>query len=311
MRGAVITGWGTALPDKTVTNHDLALRMDTSHEWIVERTGIHERRVGGTTSSLAIEACQAALARAGVAGPDVQSLLLATTTPERTVPGTSPLVQHALGFRGGAVDVNGACSGFVYALVMAHGLVAQGLDRVLVAGSETLSRITDWDDRNTAVLFADGAGAVLLEAVDGPGQLLSWDLDSDGSLTPILYADIGGTFRMQGREVFRQAVRVMVDSAQRSMERAGVGPDDITLMVAHQANIRIIDAACQRLGIPVERNSVVIDRTGNTSAASIPIALASALDQGRVRDGDLVLLIGFGAGMTSASAVLRWGSKPG
>jgi 3-oxoacyl-[acyl-carrier-protein] synthase-3 len=216
-------------------------------------------------------------------------------------------VQDVLGARCGAFDVNAACSGFVYALVAAHGLIASGANRILVAGAETLSRITDWEDRNTAVLFADGAGAVVLEATDGPGQLLGWDLDAEGSARTILYADVGGYLQMDGKEVFRRAVRVMVESAKKSMEAAGVTADEVALMVPHQANIRIIEAACSRLGIPIEKTVNVLQRTGNTSAASIPLGLVDALDAGRVRDGDIVLLVGFGAGMTSASAVLRWG----
>ena len=310
MRGAVITGWGTALPDKTVTNHDLAARLDTSHEWIVERTGIHERRVGGSTAELATQASRAALARAGVDPTTVQALVLATTTPDKTIPASAPTVQHALGFHGGAFDLNAACSGFVYGLVVANGLIATGLDRIVVAGAETMSRVVDWEDRNTAVLFGDGAGAVVVESTEGPGQLLGWDLDADGSLTSILYADVGGYLHMDGKEVFRRAVRALVESAQRAMERAGVEGGDIAVMVPHQANIRIIEVACQRLGIPVERNVIVLDRTGNTSAASIPLALAEGLDQGRIAEGDLVLLVGFGAGMTTASAVLRWSGRP-
>ena len=180
-RGAVITGWGTGLPDKIVTNHDLEKTLDTSHDWIVERSGIHSRHIGGTTASLSIESGRAAMQMAGVEPSQIDALVLSTTTPDRSVPGTSAAVQHGLGLTCGAFDVNAACSGFVYALVQAHGMIALGANRVLVIGTDTLSRITDWDDRNTAVLFADGSGAVVLEAVDGPGQLLSWDLDSDGT----------------------------------------------------------------------------------------------------------------------------------
>jgi 3-oxoacyl-[acyl-carrier-protein] synthase-3 len=223
------------------------------------------------------------------------------------VPATSASVQDALGLRCGAFDVNAACSGFTYALVVAHGLLAMGGNRALVIGTDTLSRITDWTDRGTAILFADGSGAVVLEAVDGPGELLGWDIDADGSLLPLLYADIGDYIRMDGKEVFRRAVRIMVDSAEKSMKHAGVTADDIALVVPHQANIRIIEAACHRLGVPMERAATTIARTGNTSSATIPVALAESLDTGKVADGDLVLLVGFGAGMTAASAVLRWG----
>jgi 3-oxoacyl-[acyl-carrier-protein] synthase-3 len=306
----VITGWGTALPDKVVTNDDLAVRIDTSDQWIRERTGIRERRVGGSTESLSIEAGRAAMERAGVDPHSIEVLVLSTTTPDQTVPATSASVQHGLGLRCGAFDVNAACAGFVYALITAHGLIAAGMSRALVIGTDTLSRITDWDDRGTAILFADGSGAVVLDAVDGPGQLLGWDLDADGSLVSLLYADLGGPLIMDGREVFRRAVRIMVDSAEKSMKHAGVTADELTLIVPHQANIRIIEAACSRLGVPMEKAATVIERTGNTSSASIPLALGAALDAGRVADGDLVLLVGFGAGMTAASAVLRWGGAP-
>ncbi len=307
LRGAHITGWGTALPDKTVTNVDLAATMDTSDEWITERTGIRERRVGGTTCGLAVDAARAAIASAGVDLADIDLLVLATTTPDQTVPATASSVQHELGVKCGAFDVNAACSGFVYALVAAHGFIAAGANKILVIGAETLSRITDWEDRGTAILFADGAGAVVLEATDGPGQLLGWDLASDGGARGLLYADVGGYLKMDGREVFRRAVRVMVDSGQKSMEQAGVTIDDIALVVPHQANIRIIEAAATRLGVSMDKVAVVLQRTGNTSSASIPLALVDAVEQGRVHDGDLLLLVGFGAGMTSASAVIRWG----
>jgi 3-oxoacyl-[acyl-carrier-protein] synthase-3 len=242
----------------------------------------------------------------GLDPSEINAVVLATTTPDRQW-GNAALVQNELGLRCGAFDINAACSGFVYGLVNAHGLIAMGADKVLLIGTDTLSRITDWDDRATAPLFADGSGAVVIEAVSGRGQLLGWDLDADGSLGPLLWADVGGFIHMEGKEVFRRAVRIMVDSATKSMEHAGVTPDDIALIVPHQANIRIIQAACDRLGIEIERASVVIERTGNTSSASIPLALADALDNGRVSNGDLVLLVGFGGGMTAASAILKWG----
>jgi 3-oxoacyl-[acyl-carrier-protein] synthase-3 len=306
--GLAIAGWGTALPDKTVTNADLEARLETSDAWIVERTGIRERRIGETTASLAIEAGAVAIDHAGVSARDIDLVLLCTTTPDETVPATSSTVQHALGVRGGAFDLNAACSGFVYGLVSAHGLLAIGLRRVLVIGAETLSRIVDWEDRSTAVLFGDGAAAIVVEAVEEPGQLLGWDLGSDGSLRHILHAEVGGTLHMDGREVFRRAVRVMVDSAERAMANAGVRADEIALVVPHQANVRIIEAACSRLGIAMERSALVIDRIGNTSAASIPFALADAADTGRLSPGDRVLLVGFGAGMTWGAAVLEWRS---
>jgi 3-oxoacyl-[acyl-carrier-protein] synthase-3 len=196
----------------------------------------------------------------------------------------------------------------VYGLVTGHGLIAMGARKVLCIGTDTLARITDWTDRNTAILFADGSGAVVLEAVDsGQGQLLGWDLDADGSAERFLYSELGGYIQMEGKEVFRRAVRIMVDSATKSMAHAGVTADDIALVVPHQANIRIIEAACARLGIPMEKAATVLHYTGNTSSASIPLAMNAALDAGRVAKGDLVLLVGFGAGMTAASALLRWG----
>ena len=264
--------------------------------------------------SLSVESARKAIAMAGIAPSDIDALVLATTTPDRQVPATSAAVARELGLSCGAFDINAACSGFVYALAVAHGLIAIGSQKVLLVGTDTLSRITDWTDRNTAVLFADGSGAAVLEAVDGAGHLLAWDLDADGSAEDLLYAEIGGNIHMDGKEVFRRAVRIMVDSAQKSLAIAGVSGDDIALVVPHQANTRIIDAACDRLGIPKERTAVVLHETGNTSSASIPLALFDAATDGamsgrRLRDGDLVLMVGFGAGMTAASAIIRWSSK--
>jgi 3-oxoacyl-[acyl-carrier-protein] synthase III len=309
-KGAVISGWGTALPEKVLTNDELAATMDTNDEWIRTRTGIEERHVGGTTIGLSVESGRRALEMSGLDPNRIEALVLATTTPDKQW-GTAAAVQHELGMRCGAFDVNAACSGFVYGLVTGHGLIAMGADRILVIGTDTLSRITDYSDRATAPLFGDGSGAVVLESVGGGGQLLGWDLDADGSALPILQAEVGGFIQMEGKEVFRRAVRIMVDSAEKSMAHAGVTGDDIKLIVPHQANIRIIQAACDRLGIPIERASVVIQRTGNTSSASIPLALADALDNGRVEHGDLLLLVGFGGGMTAASCVLRWGGDVG
>lgn len=309
VRGGRITGWGTALPPKVLTNHDLEGMFETSDEWIVERTGIRERHVGGTTTGLSVEAGRKALDMSGVDPASIDALILATTTPDRTVPASSPGVAHELGLRCGAFDINAACSGYMYGLVMAHGLISMGANKILCIGTDSLSRITDWSDRNTAILFADGSGATVLEATDGPGQLMGWDLDADGTAERFLYADVGDYIHMEGKEVFRRAVRIMVDSATKSMHHAGVTADQISLVVPHQANIRIIHAACERLGFPMDRTATVLQNTGNTSSASIPLALCDALDNGRVADGDLVLLVGFGAGMTAASAVLRWGAS--
>ena len=306
MPGSRITGWGTALPEKVLTNDDLSAMMDTNDEWITERTGIKRRHVGGSTASLSVESARKALAMARVDPASIDGLVLSTTTPDRTVPATSATVQDALGLRCGAFDVNAACSGFVYAYVVANGLLAIGAKRLLVIGTDTLSRITDWSDRGTAILFADGSGAAVVEATSDAGQLLGWDLDADGSLEHLLYAEVGGYIHMDGKEVFRRAVRIMVDSAQKSLAKAGLSAADINLCVPHQANLRIIDAACRQLGVPPERTAVVLQETGNTSSASIPLALFDAADAGRLKNGDIVLLVGFGAGMTAASAVIEW-----
>jgi 3-oxoacyl-[acyl-carrier-protein] synthase-3 len=303
---ARITGWGTAVPDKVVTNADLEESLDTSDAWIVERTGIRERRIGGTTAGLGIEAGEQALQRAGVQGADVDLVLLCTSTPDETMPASASAIQQALGVRGGAVDLNAACSGFVYGLVAADGFLRAGLGRVLLIGSETMSRIIDWEDRSTAILFGDGAGAVVLEDGDGPGGVRGFDLGSDGSLRHILRADFGGTIEMDGPEVFRRAVRIMVESAERALADAGVSADDLRLFVPHQANGRLIASAAAKLGIEAERTADILATTGNTSAASIPMALADAADRDRLSPGDLVLVIGFGAGMSWASAVIEW-----
>lgn len=308
-RGALLTGWGRALPEKVVTNDDLAATMDTSDEWIRERTGIHRRHVGSSTAELSVRSGRCAIEMAGLDPSDIDALVLSTTTPDRTVPATSATVQHALGLSCGAFDINAACSGFVYGLAVAQGLIAIGSRKVLLIGTDTLSRITDWTDRNTAILFADGSGAAVLEAVDGPGDLLGWDIDADGSAEDLLYCDIGGYLHMDGKEVFRRAVRIMVDSANKSLAAASLSIADIAMVVPHQANIRIISAACDRLGFPMERTAMCLQDTGNTSSASIPLALFDAADAGRLAKGDLILMVGFGAGMTAASAIMRWNGR--
>jgi len=308
MSGARITGYGTALPEKVLTNDDLAQMVDTSDEWIVERTGIRERRVGGTTAGLATEAASGALKRAGVSPADIDLIIVATTSADRQVPATASTVQEALGARCGAFDLNAACSGFVYGLVAAHGFISQGMERILVIGSETLSKLVDWTDRSTCILFADGAGAAVVERTDGPDSLLGWHLDSDGSAEELLSCERDGYIHMAGKEVFRRAVLVMENAARLAMDRAGVTADEVDIVIPHQANTRIIDAACRRLAIPTDKAVSVLHYTGNTSSASIPLALVDAIEHDRISDGDLVLLVGFGAGMTSASAVLRWGA---
>ncbi|MEO1060252.1 MAG: beta-ketoacyl-ACP synthase III [Actinomycetota bacterium] len=306
MRGTRITGTGGVLPDKVVTNGDLAARMDTDDEWIRTRTGIEERRIGGTTTEHATEAGRLALERAGVDPTDLDLIILATTTPDRAVPASSPGVALALGARCGAFDLNAACSGWVYGLVTASSMIGAGMDRILVIGAETLSRITDWEDRTTSILFADGGGAAVVEATDGPGDLLGWDLAADGTTEKHLFAESGGYIEMNGKEVFRHAVTLMADSAERALRRAGLSADDVDLVIPHQANVRIIDACCKRLGVPTDKAVVTLHFMGNTSAASVPFTLDHALAEGRLSDGDLVLFSGFGAGMTAASAVVRW-----
>ena len=309
--GMRISGWGVALPERVVTNDELSQTLDTSNEWILERSGIAERRIGGSTGSLAVEAGKAALASAGVSPDSIDLLIIATTTPDDQIPATSSKVQHELGLSCGAMDINAACSGFVYSLVTGSSFLQAGCNRVLVIGSETLSRFTNWEDRSTAILFGDGAGAVIIEPSENGGKLLGWDLSSSGELRDILHAVIGGTLYMAGSEVFRKAVIAMTESGKKAIANAGVSPDEISLVVPHQANIRIIETSMKKLGIPLERAVWVGDKTANTSAASIPIALGHALDNNKVAANDLILLVGFGAGMTAASAVIQWGEING
>jgi 3-oxoacyl-[acyl-carrier-protein] synthase-3 len=324
---ACVHGWGTAVPEHRLTNADLEQRVDTTDAWIVERTGIRERRVASpteTTASLAIEAGTAAIKHAGIHPDAVDLLIVATAMPEQPIPHTGAFVGEGLGLRCGSFDLGAGCAGFVYMLVVGASLLTTGnLEHVLVIGSETLSRLIDPEDRSTFVLFGDGAAAAVLSRSpdDGPG-VLAWDLGCDGSAAALLEIRAGGSrmpatpetiaageqyLKMQGQEVFRRAVRAVVDSARATLDRAGVTAADVAWFVPHQANIRIIDSAAGRLGIPKEQTIVNIERYGNTSAASIPLALAEAAEDGRVRDGDLVLMSGFGAGMTWGSALLRWG----
>lgn len=306
-RGSRITGWASALPDEIVTNHDLAERIDTSHEWIVERTGIHERRMGGTTHSLSVESGKAAIARAGLTPDDIDLVVLATTTPDKRCPATASTVQDELGISGGAFDINAACSGFVYGLAVGDGLVSTGAEHVLVIGTDTLRHITDPNDRSTAILFADGSGSMVLTAQEGPSNIMSWSLGSDGSLERLLYATHEEShLKMVGKEVFRSAVTYMVETSRDAMDKAGVTIDDISLIVPHQANIRIIEAATKRLKSSMDKVAVCLHETGNTSSASIPLAFTKAEAEGRIEPGELMLMTGFGAGMSSASAVIRW-----
>ena len=304
--GVRFKGWGIGVPDRIVTNDELSLTLDTSDEWITERTGIRERRIGGSTQSLGSLAGQRAMDDAGVGPDDIDFLVLATTTPDRIAPATATLIANELGLSCAAMDVNAACSGFVYALRVAQGLLETGNRRVLVIGAEHLSRWVDWSDRNMAVLLADGAGAAVLEYDAEVNDLLSFVLGADGAGADLLTCEHGGFFQMDGREIFRRAVRVVVDSAEKAMAAAGITADDLGLIIPHQANIRIIQAATQRLGIDMDRAIVVLDRYGNTSSASIPLAFDDARENGRIKKGEYALLTGFGAGMTWASAIVRW-----
>jgi 3-oxoacyl-[acyl-carrier-protein] synthase-3 len=308
--GVAVTGWGVGTPERAVTNTDLESFLDTSDEWIRSRSGIAERRwigAGESTESLAAEAVAAALKSAGCTPDAVGLLVLATCTPDQALPHTAAAVCEAVGAHCGSFDLSGACSGFVDALIAGAGLVASAPGPVVVVGAERMSSIVNQDDRATAVLFGDGAGALVLEP--GDGALLAWDAGTDGSLKSLLEIEPGQRFlHMDGGEVFRRAVRIVCDSAAATLERAGVEPADIDLFVPHQANARIIEAVRSRLGLPPERIVLNVDRWGNTSAASVAIALAEAADAGRLHPGDLVLMSGFGAGMTWSTALLRWAS---
>ena len=302
-----VTGLGLAAPERIVTNADLESVYDTSDEWIRTRSGIEERRwarAGESTTSLAAEAALAALKAAGRTPAELGFLVVATCTPDQQMPATAAAVCEAIGTRCGSFDLNAACAGFVGGLAVAAGLVATSPGPVLVIGAERMSSVLEPGDRSVGVLFGDGAGAAVLEP--GEGALLAWDAGTDGSLRDLLEIPAGGFLRMDGGEVFRRAVRIMHETATATLERAGLTADQVDLYVPHQANQRIIDAARTRLGLTPEQVVVNLDRWGNTSAASIAIALAEAAEAGRLHAGQHVLLSGFGAGMTWATAVLRW-----
>ena len=317
---SVITGTGSALPAKCVTNADLAARVDTSDEWIVERTGIRQRYIADdseTTSTLATAAARNALEAAGVDAQEIGLIVLATATPDHTFPATATQVQAALGCGGGvAFDVQAVCSGFLYALATADSLLRTGMaTKALVIGSETFSRILDWDDRTTCVLFGDGAGAVVLEAqdvaADGPGILAS-RLHADGQHKDMLYVDGGpsttgtvGKLRMKGREVFRHAVVNLASVLKEVLEESGTKAADIDWVVPHQANARILDATARKLDLPAEKVVVTVDRHANTSAASVPLALDTAMRDGRIKPGDLVMLEAMGGGFTWGASLAR------
>jgi 3-oxoacyl-[acyl-carrier-protein] synthase III len=343
-----VAGWGTALPPRVVDNDWFAQRLDTNDEWIRARTGIRERRVGApheTTGFLAVQAAREALERAGIAPAQVDVVVVATSTPEQPVPSTAAGIAAALGTSAGAFDLNAACAGFVYGLVVTGGLMAAGAARTaLLIGSDTMTRFCDPDDRGTAVLFGDGAGALVLTAGSSTGDpanhahastgstapaapvggLVASDLVDDPDASELLVIPAGGSalppsfetveqrrhyLLMDGREVFRRAVRSVSESVLRTLDQAGCTPDDVDLFVPHQANARIIDAVLDRVGLDPARTLQTVERHGNTSSASVPLALAEALDEGRLRDGSLVLTSGFGAGLTVGTALLRWSSS--
>lgn len=305
--GAKIIGIGTALPEKVVTNDDLAAVMDTSDEWIRERTGIRERRIGLPTSTLGIESGRAAMEMAGTGPEDIDLLILSSTTPDQRIPGSAAAISAELGLRCGAFDLNAACAGFTYGYVVASSMIdaVGGPKRVLLIGADALSPITDWDDRATAILFSDGGGAVVMERTDAH-TLLSWDLGADGMQRMLLYSDHDSTIVMEGREVFKVAVRAVAKSVLSALERAGLEPDDVDVLLPHQANIRIIEAICKRTRININKSYNVIEHTGNNSSATIPLSMAKAHDLGALVPGAIVVMTGFGAGMTWATTVLRW-----
>lgn len=329
---AHITGWGMAVPEQVLTNQDLASRMDTSDEWIQSRTGIKERRIASsdqTTATLAYQAAEQALQMARLKPTEVELIVVATSSPEYLFPATACLVQDRLGAsNAGAFDLLAACSGFIFALNLGTQAIRSGsIKNALIIGSETLSRLVDWTDRGTSILFGDGAGAFILQAREEPGGVISCVMRSDGSGGDLLCIPAGGShspasletvsngnhyIKMNGREVFRFATRVMAQATQEAVSAAELKLDDIQLVIPHQANLRIIESALRNLSIPMDRCIVNLDRYGNTSTASIPIATCEAVNQGRLKAGDKVVFVGFGAGLTWGAAVAIWsGLEPG
>ena len=332
IKRSIVAGCGSYLPERVVTNGELAERVDTSDEWIVARTGIRQRHIaaeGEVTSDLAFFAAERALEHAGIPASDLDLLILATTTPDQTFPATATKVQHRLGMiNGAAFDVQAVCSGFVYGLAVADNFIKVGQAKtVVLIGAETFSRLLDWQDRGTCVLFGDGAGAVVLRAAEngededefgetghnrGRG-VLSTHIYSDGSTSDLLYVDGGpsstqtvGHVRMNGREVFRHAVTNLAEIVHESLEANGLATDDIDWFVPHQANKRILDRTAKKLGLPADKIVVTVERHANTSAASIPLALDEALKDGRIKTGDLVLLEAMGGGLTWGAGLVRW-----
>jgi 3-oxoacyl-[acyl-carrier-protein] synthase-3 len=320
---SIVRGIGSYLPKRLVTNHDLEKMVDTSSDWIVQRTGIEQRYIADeseTTSTLGIKAAEAALADAGLKAADIDLIVCATSTPDYTFPSTATMIQCGLGMtHGAAFDLQAVCTGFVYAVATADKFLQSGSHkRALVIGAETFSRIHDWNDRTTCVLFGDGAGAMVLEAQEGEGSsadrgVLTSHLRSDGRYRDKLYVDGGpgstkttGVLKMEGKEVFRFAVGMVTDVVRDAFEATGTTPDDLKWFVPHQANKRIITASAEKLGIALEKVVIAVDRHGNTSAASIPLALDLARKDGRIKDGDLVMIEAIGGGFTWGSALIRW-----
>jgi 3-oxoacyl-[acyl-carrier-protein] synthase-3 len=320
---SVVRGFGASLPKRVMTNREMEDKVDTSDEWIVQRTGIRQRYIAGegeTTASLGEGAARAALENAGLTPADIDVIIVATSTPDNTFPATAVNIQNRLGMHhGAAFDLQAVCSGFIFAVTTADAYIRGGLaKRVLVIGAETFSRILDWNDRTTCVLFGDGAGALVLEAQEGSGTtadrgVLTAQLRSDGAHKEKLYVDGGpsttgtvGHLRMEGREVFKHAVGMITDVIEAAFEATGTTADDLDWLVPHQANRRIIDGSARKLGIPLEKVVVTVDLHGNTSAASIPLALSVAASDGRIKKGDLVLLEAMGGGFTWGSVLLRW-----
>jgi 3-oxoacyl-[acyl-carrier-protein] synthase III len=314
-----ISGLGCKVPDRVITNEELRQYVDTTDEWIVERTGIRERRMATqdeALSDIALPACRDALAQAGLEGKDIDLIIVATVTPDMMFPSTGALLADALGATDAAAyDLSAGCTGFMYALAQAYGMLAGGLSkRALVVGGDLLSKILDWEDRSTLVLFGDGAGAVVLEV--GPEQgFVGFELGADGGGGASLWLPGSGSrhfddperyVKMNGREVFKFATRVLVQSAEDLLARCGMTIEDVDLYIPHQANVRIIDHATRKLGVPSERVVINVDRYGNTSSGSIPLALADAASDGRLKPGQMVLMTGMGAGLTWGSALIRW-----
>ncbi len=314
IRSVGIVGTGSYVPPKILTNIDLEKMVDTSDTWIVERTGICERRISSpetTASCLGLPASLAALQSAGVSPEDVDLIIVATSTPDMIFPSTACLIQDKIGAsRAACFDLSAACTGFSYALEVGQQFIATSTYKTaLIVGTEVISKVIDWTDRNTCILFGDGAGAAVLQPVADDYGILSTSLGADGRLASILDLPIAGYIRMSGREVFKVAVNTMIEAVEKVLNNAGISQDDVSLLIPHQANIRIIEAMGKRLDIPQERVFVNLQKYGNVSAGSTIIALDEAVQQGRVKDGDIIVIVAFGGGLTWGATVIRWGNR--